>query len=118
MKRCVISFWINFPLEGMTRRNSREKSIIILMHIWLTAPSECEILRQEGLAFITMAYPTEGRLPIHWGMVTAVYPFLGWRCCAIGRLLRLQMLSRLRKCKDECANSMGSVKRFLVRRNG
>ena len=51
-------------------------------------PLLCE-LRQDGVRLLQSVHRTE-RLPLHWGMTMAVYPF--WRVVAdvTGRLFRLQ----------------------------
>lgn len=70
-------------------RGSIDKTITILLKIWLTVPSELESLRVDGLELLKRL-PQHDHLVIHWGMVMAVYPF--WSSVAIqtGRLLRLQ----------------------------
>jgi hypothetical protein len=70
-------------------RGSMDKTITILLKVWLMVPSKLESLRVEGLEFLKRL-PHHERLAIHWGMVMAVYPF--WTSVAIqaGRLLRLQ----------------------------
>ena len=70
-------------------RGSREKTITILMKIWLTVPRDLEALCDEGLQML-QGLPRKDRIVVHWGMVLAVYPF--WSAVAVhtGRLLRLQ----------------------------
>ncbi len=70
-------------------RGSREKTITILMKIWLTVPSELEALRNEGLR-ILQGLPRKDRIVVHWGMALAAYPFWGAVAAHTGRLLRLQ----------------------------
>ena len=70
-------------------RGSREKTITILMKIWLTVPRDLEALRDEGLQ-ILQGLPRKDRIVVHWGMLLAAYPFWGAVAAHTGRLLRLQ----------------------------
>jgi len=70
-------------------RGSMDKTITILLKVWLTAPIELEPLRVEGLELLKRV-PRHNRLAIHWGMVMAVYPFWPGVATQVGRLLRLQ----------------------------
>ena len=70
-------------------RGSREKTITILMKIWLTVPRDLEALRDEGLQ-ILQGLPRKDRIAVHWGMALAAYPFWGAVAAHTGRLLRLQ----------------------------
>lgn len=70
-------------------RGSREKTITILMKIWLTVPRGLEALRDEGLQ-IHQGLPRKERIAVHWGMALAAYPFWGAVATHTGRLLRLQ----------------------------
>ena len=70
-------------------RGSLDKTITILMKVWLTVPIELEPLRIEGLELLKHV-PRQDHLAIHWGMVMAVYPFWSGVAVQVGRLLRLQ----------------------------
>lgn len=74
---------------GEAERGNREKIITILLKAWLTVPTELEALRVEGLELLKRV-PRHDHLPIHWGMVMAVYPFWSGVALQVGRLLRLQ----------------------------
>jgi hypothetical protein len=74
---------------GQATRGNREKIITILLKTWLTIPSELEALRDDGLDLLRRV-PRSDHLAIHWGMVTAVYPFWSGVATQAGRLLRLQ----------------------------
>jgi hypothetical protein len=76
-------------IGGQAVRGNREKIITILLKVWLTAPAELESLRVSGLELLKSA-PVSDHMPVHWGMVMAVYPFLADVATQIGRLLRLQ----------------------------
>ena len=71
------------------QRGSREKTITLLMKTWVRVPPAFRELRKEGVQLLQGVRRSE-RLPLHWGMTMAVYPF--WRVVAdaTGRLFRLQ----------------------------
>ena len=79
----------SFRSTDITVRGSIDKTITILLKVWLTVPSELKLLRFEGLELLKRVSP-HGRIAVHWGMLMAAYPF--WSSVAIqaGRLLRLQ----------------------------
>ncbi|MBN2701714.1 MAG: hypothetical protein JXR29_09720 [Methylothermaceae bacterium] len=74
---------------GQAERGNREKIITILLKTWLAVPGELEALRDEGLDLLKRV-PRSDHLAIHWGMVTAAYPFWSGVATQAGRLLRLQ----------------------------
>ena len=71
------------------QRGSREKTITLLMKTWVRVPAPLRALREDGVHLLQGVRLSE-RLPLHWGMTMAVYPF--WRVVAdvTGRLFRLQ----------------------------
>ena len=70
-------------------RGSLDKTITILMKVWVNPPGELSALRSDGLALLK-GTPRSMRLAVHWGMVMAVYPFWSNVAVQVGRLLRLQ----------------------------
>jgi hypothetical protein len=74
---------------GDAERGTREKVISILLKVWVGVPKELEGLRDAGLV-LHRAMTKAERLPLHWGMCIAVYPFFGAVACHTGRLLTLQ----------------------------
>ncbi len=74
---------------GQAERGNREKIITILLKTWLTVPGEIQALRDDGLDMLQRV-PRSNHLAIHWGMVTAAYPFWSGVATQAGRLLRLQ----------------------------
>jgi hypothetical protein len=70
-------------------RGSREKTITLLMKTWVRVPPPIRELRKDAVHLLQKMRRSE-RLPLHWGMTMAVYPF--WREVAevTGRLFRLQ----------------------------
>ena len=71
------------------QRGSREKTITLLMKTWIRVPPPLQELREDGVRLLQGVRRSE-RLPLHWGMTMAAYPF--WRVVAdvTGRLFRLQ----------------------------
>jgi len=70
-------------------RGNRDKAISVLLKCWLPASDGVQPLRGSGLELIAQ-FPGESRLPFHWGMAMAAYPFFGAVAETTGRLLRLQ----------------------------
>jgi hypothetical protein len=80
----------SFPTASATTvRGSLAKTVTILMKTWVRVPVELESLRDQGLELMSKS-PSSFHLPIHWGMVSAVYPFWSGVASQVGRLLRLQ----------------------------
>lgn len=78
-----------FRSERTDVRGSLDKTITILMKVWLTVPVELESFRVSGLELLKRV-PLRDHLAIHWGMVMAVYPFWSGVATQVGRLMRLQ----------------------------
>jgi len=70
-------------------RGSLDKTITILMKVWLTVPIELQALQIAGFELLKQ-FPLCDHLAVHWGMVMAVYPFWAAVAMQVGRLLRLQ----------------------------
>jgi len=71
------------------KRGSREKTITLLLKTWVRVPKPLHAMRDDGIRLLRSVRRAD-RLPFHWGMTMAVYPF--WRVVAdvTGRLFRLQ----------------------------
>jgi len=74
---------------GNAKRGNREKTITILMRIWVTGPKHLELFRNDALELLKQL-PKNSHLPLHWGMSMSVYPFFGVVAETVGRLFRLQ----------------------------
>jgi hypothetical protein len=76
-------------IGSTAQRGSREKTITLLLKTWVRVPPPLIDLRQDAIGLL-QGLPRSERLPLHWGMTMAVYPF--WRVVAdvTGRLFRLQ----------------------------
>ncbi len=70
-------------------RGSIDKTITILLKVWVRTPAELLPLRGMGLELLKRL-PQSERLTVHWGMVMATYPFWVNVALQVGRLLRLQ----------------------------
>jgi hypothetical protein len=70
-------------------RSSLDKTISILMRVWLSNPDELQSFRIDGTKLIR-ELPKYDKIPIHWGMIMSVYPFWAFVASQVGRLLRLQ----------------------------
>ncbi len=71
------------------KRGNRDKAVTILTKVWVTVPKELQPLREKGLELLQRLQAND-RIPVHWCMCMAVYPFFGMVADATGRLLRLQ----------------------------
>lgn len=78
-----------FRSKNTNVRGSLDKTITILMKIWVKVPLELLSLNREGLDLLSYL-PHENHIAVHWGMTMSVYPF--WAAVAIqtGRLITLQ----------------------------
>ncbi len=78
-----------FPTSDMSVRGSLDKTITMLMKIWVRPPLELQSLQQKGLSLYP-SLPEDQHIALHWGMVMSVYPFWGAVAHQVGRLLNLQ----------------------------
>lgn len=79
----------SFRSGRMDVRGSLDKTITILMKVWLNIPNQLEPFRDEGLELLK-SHPRCDHRVINWGMIMAVYPFWSSVAIQVGRLLRLQ----------------------------
>ena len=79
----------DFPSSKPDVRGSLSKTITILMKTWVQVPAGLDELRDRGLMLLKTS-DRKMHLPVHWGMLMAVYPFWGSTASHTGRLLRLQ----------------------------
>lgn len=88
------------------KRGSREKTITLLLKTWVRVPPDLRDLRDEALQLMQGLRRVE-RLPLHWGMTMAVYPF--WRVVAdmTGRLFKLQGASSPHQVQRRVKELMG-----------
>jgi len=79
----------SFRSANTSARGSMDKTITVLLKVWLNVDREIEPLRIEGLNLLKRLHPCD-HLAIHWGMLMAAYPFWSAVAAQTGRLLRLQ----------------------------
>lgn len=70
-------------------RGSLDKTITVLMKVWVRPPIELEALCIQGRTLL-MTLPRKEHLAVHWGMLMAVYPFWSHVASQVGRILNLQ----------------------------
>ncbi|GAB4276140.1 MAG: hypothetical protein Kow0056_06420 [Coriobacteriia bacterium] len=78
-----------FQSDANTSRGSLDKTITVLMRIWVRTPQPVTGLRGRAVELLPNLAEEE-RIAVHWGMTMAVYPFWGSVALSAGRLLRLQ----------------------------
>lgn len=81
---------LNGLLDGtMTGVKAKANTISVLLHVWVQVPDGLEALRDEGLRLL-QGRQQRGRVPLHWGMCIATYPFFRSVAAATGRLTAVQ----------------------------
>ena len=83
-----------------------DKVIAILTKIWVTVPEERRALRDEGLDLLRQA-DADDRMPVHWCVSMAAYPFFGEVAEAAGRLLRLQGIAAAAQVQRRLRERLG-----------
>lgn len=78
-----------FRSDNTQVRGSLDKSITILLRVWVRTPPGLTALRDRGLELLR-CLPLDEQLAVHWGMLAAVYPFWASVAAQTGRLLELQ----------------------------
>ena len=79
----------HFRSNNMDVRGSVDKTITILLKVWLLPSPLLRPLRADGLEILKLL-PKRDRLAVHWGMIMAAYPFWSGVATQVGRLLKLQ----------------------------
>lgn len=76
-------------VAGGSYRGAREKTITVLLHIWVLVPDNLVPLRDDGLRLLR-GLSGHDRMPLHWGMCMASYPLFRDVAATTGRLLAVQ----------------------------
>lgn len=93
-------------VAGSRYRGARDKTTTVLLHVWVKLPNVLIPLRDDGLALLRDQSGRE-RLPIHWGMCVATYPFFRDVAATTGRLLSLQGTAALSQIVRRMTESWG-----------
>lgn len=81
--------FLDGKVAGSGSHSAKGKTKTVLLHIWVLVPDSLVPLRDGGLA-LYQRLPAAARLPLHWGMCLATYPFFRDVGAATGRLLQVQ----------------------------
>ena len=94
-------------VAGSGPHSARGKNMTVLLHVWVLVPHALVQLRDDG---INLLYGRSGRdrLPLHWGMCLATYPFFRDVAETTGRLLALQGRAALSQIVKRTTESWGS----------
>ena len=93
-------------VAGEGPHSARGKTMTVLLHVWAAVPDELAPLRNDGLALLH-GRGGRDRLPLHWGMCLATYPFFRDVAAATGRLLALQGAAAQAQIVRRMAESWG-----------
>ncbi|MFQ5742607.1 MAG: hypothetical protein ACE5HV_03335 [Acidobacteriota bacterium] len=93
-------------VAGVGPHSARGKTMTVLLHIWVLVPDHLVSLRDEGLALL-QERSGKSRLPLHWGMCVATYPFFRHVASTTGRLLALQGTAALSQVTQRLAETWG-----------
>jgi len=93
-------------VAGSGNRSARDKTMTVLLHVWVDVPEAIVPLRDDGLALLRKRSGRD-RLPLHWGMSVTTYPFFRDVVATTGRLLSLQGKAALSQIARRTAESWG-----------
>ncbi len=79
----------HFQTHESVVRGSIDKSITVLLNVWSKPPTDLKPLRNEGFSLLRCLSQVD-HIAVHWGMISAAYPFWASVAAQVGRLLRLQ----------------------------
>ena len=94
-------------VAGIGSHSARGKTMTVLMHVWVLVPDTLVPLRDDGLLLLRDR-AEDSRLPLHWGMCLAGYPFFREVAATTGRLLSLQGSAALSQIVRRMTESWGA----------
>ena len=94
-------------VAGSGPHSARGKTMTVLTHVWVLVPEALVQLRDDGLRLLD-GLSGRNRLPLHWGMCLATYPFFRDVAETTGRLLALQGRAALSQIARRTSESWGS----------
>lgn len=104
-------------VAGAGPHGARGKTMTVLLRVWVLTPAALAPLRDDGLDLLRNSAGRD-RLPVHWGMCLAAYPFFHDVAATTGRLLALQgraALSQIVRRMTETWGTRSSVPRAAQR---
>ena len=104
-------------VAGAGPHGARGKTMTVLLRVWVRTPATLAPLRDDGLDLLRNSAGRD-RLPVHWGMCLAAYPFFHDVAATTGRLLALQgraALSQIVRRMTETWGTRSSVPRAAQR---
>lgn len=75
-------------VAGGTTHDARGKTLTVLSQVWLSGPEDARKIRESALKLFPDAATSE-RLPIHWAMMMAAYPFFLDVATSVGKLITM-----------------------------
>ena len=93
-------------VAGKGGHSARGKTVTVLMHLWVLVPEKLVPLRDDGLVLLSESVERR-RMPVHWGMCLATYPFFRDVAATTGRLLALQGRAPLSQIVRRMTESWG-----------
>ncbi len=93
-------------VHSISPDNNRDKAVGILSKIWSSVPPNVVELRDDALELYGEISNSE-RIVLHWGMASAVYPFVFLVAETVGRLLRFQETFTLSQVRERVEGILG-----------
>ena len=104
--RAQLERLLDGQVAGDGPHSARGKTMTVLLHVWMAVPAAAVPLRDDALALLR-GRTGRDRLPLHWGMCLATYPFFRDVAATTGRLLALQGEAALPQIVRRMAESWG-----------
>ena len=104
--RAQLERLLDGQVSGEGHHSARGKTMTVLLHVWMAVPAAAVPLRDDALALLRSRTGRD-RLPLHWGMCLATYPFFRDVAATTGRLLALQGEAALSQIVRRMAESWG-----------